>query len=180
MPWTEVQSGRRQVDLDDRIVEPGIERVGLADRRIGRELQDAVVVVAEPELGARAEHAVTLDAADRAHRQGDVLARDVGAGRREDRDEIGPGVRGAADHLHGRARAGVDGADPEPVGVRMLLGRQDLRDHVGLERGGLVLDALHLQADPRQRLGDGVEGGLGVEVVLEPGEGELHDGPSRA
>ncbi len=175
-----VRPVRRQVDLDDRIVEPGIERVGLSDRRVGRELHDAVVVVAEAELGARAQHPAALDAADRAHRQGDVLARDVGARRREDRDEVGPGVRGAADHLHGFAGAGVDGADPEPVGVRVLLGRQDPGDDVGLERGGLVLDALHLQADPRERLGDGVEGSLGVEVVLEPGEGEFHDGPSRA
>ena len=37
-----------------------------------------------------------------------------------------------------------------------------------------VVDALDLQADPRQRLDDLVEGGRGVEVVLEPGEGEFH------
>ena len=165
---------RRQVDLDHRVVEPGEGRVGLADGGVGREVQDAVVVVRQAELGARAQHAAALDAADHAHRQGDVLARHVGAGGREHGLHAGPRVRRAADHLHGRALAGVDSADPQPVGVRVLLGGEHGGDAVGGERLRLVLDALDLQPDAGQRLDDHVEGSVGVEVVLEPGEGEFH------
>ena len=42
------------------------------------------------------------------------------------------------------------------------------------KRLGLVLDALDLEPDPRQRLDDLVERCPGVEVVLQPGEGEFH------
>ena len=40
-------------------------------------------------------------------------------------------------------------------------------------RGG-VRDLLDLQAKIGQRLGDLIEGGGGIQVLLEPGEGELH------
>ena len=104
----------------------------------------------------------------------DVLARDEGAGRREHALHAGARVRRAAHDLHRLAGAGVDHADAQPVGVRMLLGRDDIRDRVRRKRLGLVLDRLDLEPDARQRLDDLVEGGGGVEVVLQPGEGEFH------
>ena len=164
----------RQVDLDDRIVEPGPDGVGGADRRLGGQIEDAVMVVAEAEFRAGAEHAAALDAADRADREGDRFARDVGAGGGEDREHAGPRVRRAAHDLQRLAVAGIHLADPQAVGVRVLLGRDHPRDHVGAKRGGLVLDAFDLETDPRQRLTDRVERSLGVEVILEPGEGEFH------
>ena len=55
--------------------------------------------------------------------------------------------------------AGVDEADAQAVGVRVLLGRDHIGDRVGRERLRLVLDALDLEADAGQRLDDLVEGG---------------------
>ncbi|GJE72844.1 hypothetical protein CHKEEEPN_4405 [Methylorubrum podarium] len=169
-----VRAVRRQVDLDHRIVEPGPEGVGGADGCVGGQIEDAVVVLAEAQLRPGAEHAAALDPADRAHREGDVLARHVGARRREDREHAGPRVRRAAHDLERLPVPGIDLADPQAVGVGVLLGGDHPRDDVGTKRGGLVLDAFDFEADPRQRFRDRVEGCLGVEVVLEPGEGEFH------
>ncbi len=64
-------------------------------------------------------------------------------------DKAGARIRSAADDLDGRARAGIHRQHLELVGLRMLLGRQDPRDHEGLE-GGAVIDVLDLEADHGQ------------------------------
>ena len=79
----------------------------------------------------------------------------------------------AADDLH-RLAAGVDHAQPQPVGVGVRLGLDHPRDDEALVLGARVLDALDLEADARQRVDDLGERRLGVEVVFEPGEGEFH------
>ena len=164
---------RGQRDVDDGIVEPGEARVRRADRRVVGQLHDAVVVVAELELGGRAQHAVRLDAADDALGERDLLAGNIGPDRREHALHPGARVRRAADDLN-RARAGFDDADPQPVGVGMRLGLDDVADDEAGVLGARVLDALDLEADAGQRVDDLGERGLRVEMVLEPGEGEFH------
>jgi hypothetical protein len=56
----------------------------------------------------------------------------------------------------------------------MRLGAHHMRDHERLQRLGGVGDALDLEADGGQRVGDRVSRGGGVEMVLEPVERELH------
>ncbi len=165
---------RREVDLDHRVVEARIGRVGLPHGRIVGQVDDAVVIVGDFEFGRRAQHAPAFDAADVADPERDVLARNVGAGRREDALHAGARIGCAADDLDGRAFAHIDHADPQAIGIRMLLGRYDIGNRVRRERLGLVLDALDLEADARQRLDDLVEGRRGVEMVLQPGECEFH------
>ena len=80
-----------------------------------------------------------------------------------------------AHDLHGRARAGVDGADAEAVGVGVLRGFDDAGDGEAAELLGRVLDTLDLEADAGEGVGDVGQGSLGVEVVLEPGKREFHD-----
>ena len=85
----------------------------------------------------------------------------------------------AADHLHllGRRalrRVDRDAADAQPVGIRVLRRLDDARDAEGTERVRGILDAFDLEAEIGQGLGALVEAGLGLEMVLEPGEGELH------
>ncbi len=132
------------------------------------------MIVGEAELALRQEHAVRFDAADDALLEVDAGAGNVGAGRREDADHAGPGVRRAADDLDIRAVAGIDDADAETIGIRMRLGRDHPGDAEGREIPGQVLDALDLEADHGQPLGDAVDGGDGVEVLFQPGQGEFH------
>ena len=65
-------------------------------------------------------------------------------------------------------------ANPQAVGVGVLLRGDHPRDGEGRQLRGRILDALDLQADQREFLDDGLEAGVGFQVVLEPGEGELH------
>jgi len=114
---------RGQIDLEHGIAEPGPFDVAPADRRIGRQLHDAVVVFRKLQFGFRAQHATALDAADGADAERDILAGNEGAGGGEHADQACTRIRRAADHLHRRgAVAGVDHADAQAVRVRMLLG----------------------------------------------------------
>ena len=114
-----------------------------------------------------------LDAADHALGEGDVFSRDVGPDRREHALHAGSRVGRAAHDLY-RAGTRLDHADPEPVGVGMLFGLDDMTDDEARVFGARILDALDLEADAGQRLDDLGERGLRVEMVLEPGEGEFH------
>ncbi len=149
-------------------------RVALPDRRIVRQIDDALVVVGELELEFGDQHAAALDAADLADRERDVLARNVGAGRHEHALHAGARIGRAAHDLHRVARAGVDHADAQPVGVRMLLGRDHARDRERREQLGLVVDALDLEPDHGELVGERGDGCVGVEMLFEPGEGEFH------
>ncbi len=165
---------RGQVDLDDRIADPGIVDIGHADGRVRQQVDDAVVIVGKLQFRRGAEHTVRLDTADRAFADRDVLARNECARRREDRFHSRPRSGRAADDLHRDPVAGIDHADAQLVGVGVLL----CRDHVGdRERGqrlGGIVDRLDLEPDPRQRLDDRVQRRRGVEVVPQPGEREFH------
>ena len=68
----------------------------------------------------------------------------------------------------------VNHADAQPVGVGMLLRLGHARDHVGRQQLGLVLDALDLEPDHRELGHDLVERRVGVEMLFQPGQGELH------
>ena len=52
-----------------------------------------------------------------------------------------------------------------------------IADLEGRQRLGHVGDLFDLEPDADQTLADLVERGRGVEMVLEPGEGEFHDKP---
>ena len=160
-------------DVDDRIVEPDETRVGDADRGVIGKLDDSRVIVAELELRRRTQHPVRFDAADHAFGQGQLLAWNIRADRREDAFHARPCVRRAADDLH-LPLAGVDDADPEPVGVGMRLGLDDGGDDEAVVLARRVFDRLNLEADAGQRVDDLGERGRGVEVVFQPGEGEFH------
>ena len=58
----------------------------------------------------------------------------------------------------------------------MLLGIDDARDYEAVVLGAWVFDAFHLESDAGQGFDNLGERGRGVEMVLEPGEGEFHVG----
>ncbi len=172
-----VRAVGRQVDLDDRIVEPGIAREGGADRRVIRQVDDAVMRIRHLQLALRAHHAVRFHATDVADRQRHVDAGHIGSGQRQRADEAGPCVRRTADDLQRLAaidvRPAIDGEHAQLVGIGMLFGIDHLGDGEGLQRR-LVVDGFDLEPDHGQPLDDFIERGVGVEMVLEPGECEFH------
>ncbi len=165
---------RREVDLDQRIVELGPLRKACPDRRVSRQLDDAVVIVGDLQLGFRDQHAPAFDVADLADPERDVLAGDEGAGRREHADHAGARVRRAAHDLDRLAVAGIDHADAQPIGIGMLFRLDDFGDDEGREQLRLVLEALDFEPDHGELVGDLAERTIGVEMLLQPGEGEFH------
>ena len=73
-----------------------------------------------------------------------------------------------ADDLNRIAVAGVDQAHAQTVGVRVLLGLDDLRDHESAELPGLVLDVLDLEPHHGELVGERIERLVGGEVFFEP------------
>ncbi len=181
MPWTPAQSERLGViDLDQRIVEPGPLRVVGADRRILGQFDDAFVIVRKLQLEFRHQHAAALYAANGADLQGHVLARNVSARRHEHAFHAGARIGRAAYHLDRCARANVDHADPQPIGVRMLLRLDHAGDDEGRERFASVLDALDLKPDHGELVENLAERLIGIEVLFQPRQGEFHHGVTRS
>jgi len=131
------------------------------------------MIGAEAELARRAEHAVRGLATDDAGFEVESGAGDMRARRREHAFHAGAGVGRAADHLH-HALAGIDAADPQAIGVGMLLGFRDIADHEGGQRLRRVLDALDLEAEIGELGRDGGRFRARLEMCLQPGQGELH------
>ena len=137
------------------------------------QLDDAVVVLAQAHLALRQQHAVADDAADLGLFEDASRSGQIGAGRGEDGLHAGLRVGGAAHHLN-LAGAGLDAAHLEAVGVGVGPGLDDPGNGEILEAGGAGDHVLDLKADHAQGLGDGGDGCVGLQVLLEPTEGELH------
>ncbi len=169
-----VRTVRRQVDLDDGIVEMGPFGIARAERCIGRQVENAVVIVRDLQLERRHQHAAAFDAANGADAERDVLTRNERARRREHADHAGPRIGRAAHDLHRRTGPGVDHADAQPVGIGMLLGRDHAGDGERRQRRRLVGDALDLEADHGQAIDQRGERRVGRKMLLEPGQREFH------
>ena len=166
---------RRQVDLDDRIVELGIGGEARADRRVGRQVDDAVMLVGQ--LAARAPSTSCRGS----RRRGSCrrrASRRCRAHRRRARRRRRPGPARA----FGAPQTTCTGL-PSPVSTVSTCslsasGCCSAVSTLAMTKGfsaGLVVDMLDLEADRGQPLDDLVERGVGLEMVLEPGEGEFHD-----
>ena len=151
-------------------------RVVRPDRRIVRQVDDAFVVVGKLQLKFGDEHAAALDAADGADGERHVLAGDEGAGRHEYALHTGARIGRAAHHLDRIAAAGIHHADAQPVGIGMLFGLDHARNDERRQELRLVLDALDLKPDHGELVHDLAERAIGVEMLLEPAEGEFHHG----
>src|ERR1700726_2294183 len=79
----------------------------------------------------------------------------------------------AAHDLHNVA-AGINAAKLELVGIGMLLGRDDMGDDEIFQHRAAVLERLHFEADIGKRLGDGARIRIGLEMLFEPRQRELH------
>ncbi len=104
-----VRPVRRQSDLDDRIVQPGVIDIRCAHRCILGQFDDAAVFVGKFKFALRTHHAAAFHVADLADGERRVDAGHIVARPSQYADEAGAGVGRAADDLQLFARAGIDG-----------------------------------------------------------------------
>ena len=124
-------------------------------------------------LALGTHHAVAFDASDLADRESGIDARNIGAGRSEGADQAGARIRRAADDLHQLAVAGIHGKHLQLIRIGVPLSCQNPGDHEGLE-ARFIVNGLHFETDGGQPLDDFVKRRVGLQMVLQPGEGEFH------
>ena len=167
------------LDLEDLLP----EREDVAERRPRlprlREDEDAGVLGAELQLGLREDHAV----GHRAAQLGALERPPVGkhrAGERDRHSRTGAEVPRAADDLAGLLLPHVDAAELKPVGVGVLAGLDDAADEivavVPVQVGDAAVgDALHLAGGDGEPIGDPRRGRVDLDVLPEPGDGDLQN-----
>ena len=161
-------------DVDHWIVRARIIGEGGADRCVGGQFDDAVMIVAEFEFARRAHHAVRGDAADRRDLELHAVGGDDCTGQPEHTHQPRAGVGRAAHNLERGAVAGIDRQHLQLVGLRMPFGGQHLGDAKARELLGRIFDAFDFQPDAIERRDDIVDGRIGIEMRLQPFEGDLH------
>ncbi len=107
-----------------------------------------------------------------------AAVREHGAGKRDRHGRAGPEVPGAAHDLARLALPHVHPAELETVGVRVLAGLEDAADEVEgvvavLVGDAAARDALHLARGDGEPLGELGRAGVHVDVLAQPGEGNL-------
>ena len=165
---------RRNLEIDH-----GFQAQSLGDARTDfqgvRQVHDAVRLAGGFQLRGRTQHTHRDHTTDRLLDQGDSQPRHICPNRSIDRGQARPRIGGTADDFLA-AVDGVDLTDPQPVGIRVRHGFNDLGHAEGRQLGRRVGDMLDLKT----RHGHGVDNltgaGRGVEMIFEPGKGELHRG----
>ena len=133
---------------------------------------------AELQLGLREDHPVGDAAAElRALERAAVRKQGAGKGDRDRRP--GTEVPRPADDLARLGLADIDAAELEAVGVRVLARLDDLAHEVAAVVAVVVGhtavgDALHLAGGDREAVGDRNSCRVNVDVLAEPGNGDLH------
>ena len=145
------QVGAVRCDLDfqkDVVVEQLLH--GLPDGSVGRQDHQAVLHVREPDFRSGGEHAARLHAAHL--RFTDREAAEIRAGEAAGHLVADLVILRAADDLAKLAFAGIDLGHLQLVGIRVLHGFHDLRDHDLVRGHAFHLDAFHFDASEGQKL----------------------------
>ena len=169
-----VRQVRRELQLQHVLVQVQcLAQVG-ARLQVGRQLQDAAVIVAHAQLTARAQHATTFLAAHLRLLDAEITGQH-GAGQRAGRHQPGARIGRTADDLHRLGLAHVHHAHLQAVGVRVLGGADDARDHHAGERGRHWLAGLHFHATHGQQVLQCHPVHRRIAIVAQPFLGNSHD-----
>ena len=164
---------RRQLELEQIVVEIEILADRLTDRRIGRQHQQAGRVFGNAEFLGRTEHAGGLDAAHLGDLDREVAGQS-GAGQGARHAQADGDIRRTADDGRRLAATGIDLADIQTVGIRMLDDFQHLGDDDVVELGRDRLQSFDFEAGHGQQMGQFLARQPGVDEGAQPGFGEFH------
>ena len=129
-------------------------RVARAHGRIVGQLDDSLVIVRDLQLELRYQHPPAFDAADLADAERHVLAWNERARRHKNALHSRSRIRRAADDLHCIAGTRIHHADPQSIGVGVLLGGKDPCNGKRRKQIAAVDDPLHLEPDHGELVDD--------------------------
>ena len=163
-----------EVDIEHDLA---LQREGFAvrepERRVRWKDQDPAVVITEAEFAGRTEHALRVDAEDRAGLDHPTIGH-LGA-RCGERDDIaGRHVERPAPDVALRAVAGVDPHSVDLGGIGVAFGTEHFRGDHAIDGGSDVADLLDLDTESCHRRGDRHGVVADGRDVVEPGENDLH------
>ena len=164
---------RRYADIENRIVKPSPIGIDLADRRIARQFNDAIIIVAKLKLGNRAHHAVRFDAAYRRDLKHHAIGWHCRARRTEYAEHPGARIRCTADDLQ-RFAASIYRQHLQLVGLRMRRGSKHLCDAKRGQFVSRIFNAFNLKPDAVKAISYSSHIGARVEMLLEPAQREFH------
>ena len=172
-----IRAVRGDGDLDHRVDLGGIvlgQPVNETVAGLARgQFDDAVVLFAQLHLALGGHHAKALNTTNFADADRGVDPRHIDARLGHDDGDARAGIGRAADDLHD-AFVGFDLTDVQPVGIGVFLGGLHIAEGKVGQLRRRVLDAFNFEAEVGQGIGDLINRRRGVEMVLEPGEGEFH------
>jgi hypothetical protein len=175
----EVGTHRRGIEHQPLVPEPHRIEEARPRSRLSLEGQDAVVVLTEPELSRGAQHAFGQLAADFALLD-DEATRQRRADRREGILGTRHDVRGAAHDVAAVGGPIVDGAEAEPVRVRVRSYLLDRRDDDVAQVCVQRLDRVRRGPELGEPAGEVVHLELAAQKRLEPSARDVHRPPPAA
>ncbi len=146
---------------------------GAPTRASRRQNQEAVLRFGQTEFIGAAEHPERLDPAQFPDLDPEI-ARQHRTRQRERNFVADFVILCAADDLPRSARAIIHAADTEAIGIRVLHGFEDLRDHDLIDGRAARLEAFDFHAGHGEQVGEfgGIAGK--IHVFAEPVEGDFH------
>ena len=168
----------RELQGEHRVVE--LEHVAhiCANRRLGRQFEQATMVFAQLQFAGRAQHALAFDTAQLTQLDQERLAvlarRQFGADQGARHLDADPRVRRTTDDVQQAAAANIDLAHAQAIGIRMLDRLPDFADHDLRERWRRRSQLFHLQPAHGQRIGQLLACERRIAEFAQPGLGKLH------
>ena len=163
---------RRQLQFDAGIRQTEVIRERRAHRRIRWQFEQTGRVGIQAQLVRRAQHAVGGHAAQRGCLDRELA--DPGADGGERRHQARPRIRRPAHDLQHGAVTGVDLADLQLVGFRMLRAVDDARDDHAVQRVAKHGHRFDFEANGGERRREFVARSRGLDVLAQPVFGEFH------
>ena len=137
------------------------------------QLNNTVVLVGQFQLFFGCHHAKRFNAANFAHRNGDIEPRNISTRLSHNDSDPLARIRRTTNDLRG-AFACLNSTNPQLVGVRMLFRRRHFTDHKIRQFRRRVFNALNLKPEVSERICNLIHGRSRVEVGFEPRESEFH------
>ena len=147
---------------------------GLANRRIGGQLNNPVMLVAQLQLAYAAHHTVRFHPANSALAKLHSVRRHDGAGQAQNALHSGARIGRTAYNLQRLPVSGIDTEDLQLVRIGMLASGQDFGNAKAFQPHGRVVNSLYLVTDLVECGGNFFDTGIGFEEVFQPFERELH------